>query len=153
MASLIYVLHLIAAVLWVGGMAFAIIVLRPAAHEALEAPQRLALMQGVFRRFFLVLWHVVPIVLLTGWALLGGWYWGFGASVWHVHVMHLTGLVMTGVFLAVFLGPWRGMRAALAAGDRPAAAAALDRIRLGVTLNLGLGLLTVAVAGWGRFGG
>ena len=31
--------------------------------------------------------------------------------------------------------------------------AALDMIRKGVTLNLGLGLLTVAVATWGRFGG
>ncbi len=153
MASLIYALHLLAAVLWVGGMAFAILALRPAAHEALEGPQRLALMQGVFQRFFLILWHAVPIVLLTGWGLLAGWYWGFGASVWHVHVMHLTGLVMTGVFLAVFFGPWRRMRAALAAGDAPAAAASLDRIRKGVTLNLVLGLVTVAVAGVGRFGG
>ena len=91
--------------------------------------------------------------MLTGWAMLFGWYWGFGASIWHVHLMHLTGLVMTGVFLFVALGPWRAMRAALAANDRPAAAAALARIRTGVTVNLVLGLVTVAVAGWGRFGG
>ena len=44
------------------------------------------------------------------------------------------------------------MRAALAAGERQAAAAALDRVRRLVTLNLGLGLLTVAVAAWGRLG-
>jgi uncharacterized membrane protein len=153
MVTILYVLHVLAAVLWVGGMAFAILALRPAAHEVLEGPQRLALMQGVFRRFFFILWHAVPLVLLTGWAMLAGWYWGFGASVWHVHTMHLTGLVMTGVFLFVALVPFRTMRAALAAGDGPAAAAAMNRIRLGVTVNLGLGLLTVAVAAWGRFGG
>lgn len=153
MATILYVLHVLAAVIWVGGMAFAILALRPAAHEALEGPQRLALMQGVFRRFFLILWHAIPLVLLTGWAMMAGWYWGFGASVWHVHAMHLTGLVMTGVFLFVALGPFRAMRAALAAGDSAAAAAAMDRIRLGVTANLALGLLTVAVAAWGRFGG
>jgi len=153
MATLLYVLHLLGAVIWVGGMAFAILALRPAAHEALEPPQRLALMDGVFRRFFRILWHVVPIVLLSGWAMLFGWYWGFGASIWHVHVMHLTGLVMAAIFALVALGPGRAMRAALAAGDRPAAAAALDRIRKGVSVNLALGLLTVAVAAWGRFGG
>lgn len=153
MTTILYLVHLLGAVIWVGGMAFAILALRPAVHEVLEAPQRLALMQAVFRRFFLILWHAVPLVMLTGWALLFGWYWGFGASVWHVHLMHLTGLVMTGVFLFVALGPWRAMRAALAGNDRAAAAAALARIRTGVTVNLVLGLVTVAVAGWGRFGG
>jgi uncharacterized membrane protein len=153
MATLLYVLHLLGAVVWVGGMAFALLALRPAAHEVLEPPQRLPLMDAVFRRFFRILWHVVPIVLLTGWAMWLGWYWGFGASIWHVHAMHLTGLVMAGIFLAVALGPVRGLRAALAAGDRSAAAAALDRIRKGVSVNLALGLLTVAVAAWGRFGG
>ena len=153
MATLLYVIHVLGAVIWVGGMAFALLALRPAAHEALEAPQRLALMLAVFRRFFRTLWHVVPIIILTGWGLVWGWYYGFGASVWHVHLMHLTGLVMAGIFVAVALGPFRAMRAALAAGDRAGAAAALDRIRLGVTVNLGLGLLTVAVATWGRFGG
>lgn len=153
MATLLYVLHVLGAVVWVGGMAFAILVLRPAAHDALDGPHRLALMQAVFRRFFRVLWHVVPLMVLTGWAMFVTAYWGFGASVWHVHLMNLTGLVMTGVFVFVVLVPWRAMRAALAAGDAPAAAAALDRIRLGVTANLALGLLTVSVAAWGRFGG
>jgi uncharacterized membrane protein len=153
MATMLYVLHLLGAVLWVGGMAFAILALRPAAHEALEAAPRLALMDRVFARFFRILWHVVPIVLLTGWALWLTSYWGFTASIWHVHLMHLTGLVMAGIFLAVALGPVRGLRAALAAGDRAGAAAALDRVRKGVSVNLVLGLLTVAVAGWGRFGG
>lgn len=153
MATSLYVLHVIGAVVWVGGMAFAILALRPAAHEALEPPQRLALMSGVFRRFFRMLWHVVPLVILSGWGLVAGWYWGFGASIWHVHLMHVTGLVMTGVFLFVALGPWKRMRAAVAAGDRPGAAAALDAIRKGVTMNLVLGVLTVGVAAWGRFGG
>jgi uncharacterized membrane protein len=153
LATGLFVLHVLGAVVWVGGMAFALLVLRPAAHEALEPPQRLALMDGVFRRFFRILWHVVPVVLLTGWAMWLGWYWGFGASIWHVHLMHLTGLAMAAIFGLVALGPGRAMRAALAAGDRPGAAAALDRIRKGVSVNLALGLLSVAVAAWGRFGG
>ena len=153
MATFLYVLHVLGAVLWVGGMAFAILALRPAAHETLEGPQRLALMQAVFRRFFRTLWHVVPIVVLSGWAMVFFWYRGFGASIWHVHLMHLTGLVMAAVFAFVALAPFRRMRAALAAGETAAAAAALDRIRLLVTVNLGIGLATIAVATFGRYGG
>lgn len=153
MGALLYAAHVLGAVLWVGGMAFAIAVLRPAAHAALEGPQRLALMQLVFRRFFLVVWHLVPIMLLSGYALMFGWYGGFRGSGWHIHVMHLTGLLMAVVFVLVALGPWRAMRAALATQDRVSAAASLDRIRKGITVNMGLGLLTVAVAAWGRFGG
>lgn len=152
MGNLLYVAHLLGAVLWVGGMAFALLCLRPAAHEALEGPQRLALMQGVFRRFFLIVWHAMPIVLLSGWTLLFGWYGGFRGAGPHVHIMHLTGLLMGAIYLSIALGPWKAMRAAMAAGDRPAAAAAMDQIRKLVLANLVLGLVTIVVAAWGRFG-
>jgi uncharacterized membrane protein len=110
-------------------------------------------MKGVFRRFFLIVWHAMPIVLLSGWLLLFVWYGGFRGAGWHVHVMHLTGLLMGAVYLAIALGPWRQMRAAMAAGDRPGAAGAMERVRNLILLNLVLGLATVAVASWGRFGG
>jgi uncharacterized membrane protein len=151
LSNLAYLLHVLFAVLWVGGMAFAILALRPAL-VALEPAQRMALMGGVHRRFFLVVWHAMPIVLLSGYWLLFGHYGGFRGVGWHVHLMHLTGLIMGAVYVAIFTGPWKQMRAALAAGDVKAAAAANDRIRQLVTLNLGLGLLTVGVAAWGRLG-
>ena len=150
--TLLYVLHLLGAVLWVGGMAFAILALRPSLAP-LPAAQRLDLLGGTYRRFFLVVWHAMPVMLATGYALLFGWYGGFKGSGWHIHTMHLTGLVMSAVFLAIFFGPWKTMRAALAAGETAAAGAAADKVRRLVTANLAIGLLTVIVAGWGRFGG
>jgi uncharacterized membrane protein len=150
-AKLAYALHVLFAVLWVGGMAFAILALRPAL-AALEPAQRVALMGGVHRRFFLIVWHAMPIVLLSGYWLLFGHYGGFRGAGWHVHLMHLTGLLMAAIYVAIFTGPWKQMRAALAAGDVKAAAAANDRVRQMVMLNLGLGLLTVGVAAWGRLG-
>jgi uncharacterized membrane protein len=150
--TLAYVLHLLGAVLWVGGMGFAIMVLRPSLG-VLPVPQRLALHSGVFRRFFLVVWHAVPVMLVTGYLMLFGWFGGFAGAGWHVHVMHLTGLIMSGIFLFVFFGPWKRMRLALTAEDNPAAAAAADAIRKLILLNLILGLVTVAVAAWGRAGG
>ena len=82
-----------------------------------------------------------------------GWFGGFAGAGWHVHVMHLTGLIMSALFLVVFFGPWRSMRRALDGGDASGAAAAADKVRRLVTVNLALGLFTVAVAAWGRFGG
>jgi uncharacterized membrane protein len=150
-AQIAFLLHVVFAALWVGGMAFAILALRPAL-AVLEPPQRLALMGRVHKRFFLVVWHAMPIVLLSGYFLLFGHYGGFRGVGWHVHLMHLTGLIMAGIYLAIFFGPWRRMRQALAGGDLPAAAAANDRIRLLVTGNLLLGLLTLGIAAWGRIG-
>ncbi|MFN3449188.1 MAG: CopD family protein [Roseococcus sp.] len=150
-AKLAYLLHVLFAVLWVGGMAFAILALRPSL-AALEPAQRLALLGGVHRRFFLIVWHAMPIVLLSGYFLLFGHYGGFRGAGWHVHLMHLTGLLMAAIYVAIFTGPWRQMRAALAAGNLKAAGEANEKLRQMVTLNLALGLLTVGVAAWGRLG-
>ena len=60
-------------------------------------------------------------MLLTGYVMLFGWYGGFVGAGWHIHTMHLTALLMTGVFVAS--SPDRGgFRAALGGGDRAAAA-------------------------------
>jgi uncharacterized membrane protein len=152
LGKLFYTLHVLGAVLWVGGMGFALLALRPAL-AAIEPPQRLLVHQGALKRFFLIVWHAMPILLLTGYALLFGWYGGFVGAGWHIHAMHLAAIVMAAIFVATVTGPWKQFRAALATGDRPGSAAAMDRIRWMVTINLGLGLLTVAIAAWGRFPG
>lgn len=150
-SNIAYTLHLLFAVLWVGGMAFALLALRPSL-SVLEPAQRMAVMGGVHKRFFLVVWHAMPIVLLTGWWLLFGHYGGFRGAGWHVHLMHMTGIIMGAVYIAIFAGPWKQMRAALAANDIAGAAAANDKVRQLVLVNLLLGLVTVGVAGWGRLG-
>ena len=149
--NLVYAVHVLFAVLWVGGMAFAILALRPIL-AGLDPPERVAVMGRVHRRFFLVVWHAMPLVLLTGYVLLFGYYGGFRGAGWHIHLMHLTGLLMGAVFLAIVSGPWKQMRAALAAGDTAGAGAANERIRQLVSANLVLGLVTVGVASWGRLG-
>jgi uncharacterized membrane protein len=148
--AILYAVHVMFAVLWVGGMAFAVVALRPSL-ETLEPPARLAVLEGALRRFFLIVWHAMPAVLLTGWLLLFGWYGGFRGVGWHVHLMHLSGLLMGVVFLAIWTGPWRAFRAALAASDRPQAAAQAAKVRALVHVNLGLGTLTVLVASFGSF--
>ncbi len=140
------ILHILGAVVWVGGMAFAILVLRPSL-AVLEPAVRLDLHARVFKRFFLVVWHAMPIMLLTGFGMIAN-EGGFAAVPWNVHAMLLLGLVMAAVFILMFFGPWKRMRTAMAAQDRPAAALAADSIRKLVTANLGLGIVTIILAAW-----
>src|SRR5438270_12499402 len=117
LGNLLYVLHVLGAVFWVGGMGFALLALRPAL-AALEPPQRLLVHQGALRRFFLIVWHAMPILLLTGYALLFGWYGGFAGAGWHIHAMHLAAIIMAAVFVGIVTRPWQELRKAMARGDR-----------------------------------
>jgi uncharacterized membrane protein len=135
-------LHLLCAVLWVGGMFFAYVVLRPSL-AAIEAPQRMLLHTQVFRKFFLVIWHVMPVILVTGFGMIA-LRWDLANAPWQIHTMMGLGLVMAAVFLAIYFGPYRQFRRTT---DRNRMASSLDNIRKLIGVNLILGLLTVIVAG------
>jgi len=150
--ALALALHALAAVIWVGGMAFAYAFVRPAAG-ALEPPARQALWRGVFARFFPVVWASIAVLLATGYHLVFQAFGGFAGAGAHVHLMHLLAWVMIAVYAYVFFGPWRRFKAGVDAGDAARAAPAIERIRLMVAINLTLGLIVVAVASSGRYWG
>jgi uncharacterized membrane protein len=131
-------LHVLCAVVWVGGMFFAYFVLRPSL-AVLEPPQRIALHTQIFRRFFLTIWHAMPVIILSGLAMIFAVFGGMAGLRWNVNVMMLLGLVMAGIFLAIFFGPYRTFRAT--PGPVP-----LDAIRKLIGINLALGLLTSVIA-------
>jgi uncharacterized membrane protein len=126
----------------VGGMFFAYVVLRPSL-AAIEPPQRMLLHTQVFRKFFLVIWHAMPLIILTGFAMLPH-VGGMATSPWQIHAMLGLGLVMAAVFVAIFFGPYRQFRRTT---DRTRMASSLDSIRKLIGINLILGLVTVIIAG------
>lgn len=136
-------IHLVGVVVWVGGMAFAYLCLRPAAG-ALAPQDRLALWVAVLGRFFALVWLAMPGVLGSGLAMLLAVGMGQAPPVWHV--MLLTGLLMAGVYLHIWFVPWPRLRQAVAAQDWARGAAALDLIRRRVGFNLVLGFITMALA-------
>jgi uncharacterized membrane protein len=146
---LFLVLHLLAAIGWVGGMLFAHMALRPSAM-ALEPPVRLALWNRVFSRFFPLVWVCVLILLVTGHGLTG---LGAGRGSHPVLAMTVIGWVMAVLFAYLYLRPYAVLRVALAAGDIPAAAAAQNMIRKIVATNLTLGLITCVLGVLARFFG
>jgi uncharacterized membrane protein len=152
LASIALILHTLAAVVWVGGMFFALMALRPATGP-LEPGTRLALWARVLERFFA--WVIAAIVLLlaSGYAMVFGVFGGFAKVGLHVHLMQGLGIVMILLFFHLYFAPWRRFRAAVGAQNNAEAARQLNQIRIIVTINLVLGIITVAVGSSGRYWG
>jgi len=149
--SLALAVHVLAAVIWVGGMAFAYWFLRPAAGRALDRAARLDLWHDVFSRFFPAVWVAAIALLVSGYVVIFAGFDGFAHVGWSVHLMHGLAWVMLAIFAYVFFVPWRRLRRALDSADHDDAVEALDRIRRFVALNLTLGLIVVAAASGGRY--
>jgi uncharacterized membrane protein len=80
-------LHILAALFWVGGMAFAYWVLRPAAGP-LEPAMRLPLWRRVFGIFLPWVGVSIAVLLGTGYAILVWYFGGFASAPIYVNVMH-----------------------------------------------------------------
>jgi uncharacterized membrane protein len=143
-------LHILAVVVWVGGMFFAYNVLRPSAGP-LASMERLALWYRVFRRFFPWVWASIVVLLASGYGMVFVYFGGFSGAGLYVHIMQVTGILMMLLFLHLFFSPWRRFCHAIETQAFSEAAKELDRIRRIVAINLVLGLLTVAIGASGRF--
>jgi len=144
-------LHLAGVVLWVGGMFFAWMCLRPVAAVQLEPPARLRLWVAVFARFFPWIWVAVPTIFVSGLVpLLAA---GMRQAPPHWHLMLLLGLTMITIFIYVFLAPYGKLKVAVADQDWPTAGMALGQIRKLIGTNLVLGIATIGVASLGRLFG
>jgi len=149
--SLMVALHALSAAVWVGGMFFAYVALRPAAAALLPVPERTTLWQESFARFFPWVWGIVIVLLATGLWLIFGLYGGMGNVGAHVHTMLLLGLIMMAIYAHIFFAPYRRMRLAIAAQDWPEAGRRLGQIRIFIGINLILGLVTIVLGTGGRY--
>lgn len=152
LAVLALVIHILAAVVWVGGMFFAHQVLRPAAG-ALDPAQRLPLWSRVLGRFFAWVFAAIVLLLASGLALVFGLYGGFHGTGLYIHLMMGLGILMMLIFLHLYFAPWRRFHAAVARQDWTEGGRQLAQIRVIVTINLVLGLIVVAIGGSGRYWG
>jgi len=146
--AMLLLLHISSVIVWLGGMFFAYVCLRPAAAEQLDPPLRLRLWRGVFARFFVCVWWAVSLLAASG--LLMFAHFGFGAAPVNWLLMLASGSLMIGIYVYVATGPYPVLARAVEAGDWKAGGAALNRIRQLVGVNLLLGLLTIGIAVLGR---
>jgi len=146
--NLTLLLHVLGIVVWVGGMFFAYMALRPVAASVLEPPQRLTLWAGVFGKFFPWVWVSVVLILLSGLHML--MKLGGAAAPHYALTMLVLGVVMMLIFAHVFFAPYKKLKRAVGAQDWKAGGAALAQIRKLIGINLAIGLLTIAVVFVGR---
>lgn len=145
MTALFLVLHVLAAVVWVGGMFFAHMVARPSLLTV-DPPVRLSLWAEILPRFFAWVWWAVPIVLASGYGALFFRYGDISAAPWPIHLMQGIGWIMAGIFVYLYRVPFGRFRRAVAARAWSDAAAHQAVIRRLVTVNLTLGLAVSALA-------
>jgi uncharacterized membrane protein len=136
--------HLLGVAVWIGGMFFAYLCLRPVAGALFEPAQRLRLWVGVFSRFFPWVWLSVASILGSGVYLL--YLVGERYAPLYVYVMAAAGILMMLIFAHLWFAPYRRLKRAVQAEDWPAGGRALAQIRIMVGTNLALGLLVITVA-------
>jgi uncharacterized membrane protein len=142
-------LHVASVIVWIGGMFFAYVCLRPAAVELLEPPQRLRLWRRVFERFFRWVWLAVVLIPASGGAMFSDL--GVAAAPISWRLMMVFGLSMVAIYVYVVVRPYAALKRAVDAENWPAGGKALAGIRQLVALNLALGAITVAIATLGRW--
>ncbi len=147
-SPLLLFLHVAAVTVWVGGMFFAYVCLRPVAAVQLEPPARLRLWRAVLGRFFPLVWGAIALIFGSGLGMMLAV--GMKAAPVHWHLMFGVGLIMMMIFMHVFFAPYKRLLRAVDASDWPAGGAALAQIRKLVGLNTLLGFGTLALATLGR---
>lgn len=134
--------HLVAAIVWLGGMSFMLLALRPSLPAVEAPPQRLKLLVTVLRRFFAAVWAAIGVLLLSGVYMFG--HADAQAAPLGWHVMSGIGLLMFLIFGHLYFSPYRRLQQAVAAADWPAAAGRAKTIARLVGVNFVLGWLAVA---------
>lgn len=142
MPALMKFLHILAAIAWLGGVSFMLFALRPAAGQLLAPPQRLPLIAAVLKRFFLLVWPAIAILLLSGLAMLLGVGMKNAPKGWHM--MFGIGILMFLLFGHLYFGPFRRLKLAVAAADWPEGGRRVGQIATLATVNLALGALAIA---------
>ncbi|OEY65376.1 CopD family protein [Marinobacter sp. X15-166B] len=149
--ALAIALHVLSAVIWVGGMFFAYMALRPAVAEVVDAAHRGTLWCHTLNRFFRWVWGAVIVLLVTGYWMMFTAFGGMAGAGWHIHAMQAGGLLMMLLFAHVYFAPFRRLKQAVAAHNPEEGGRRVGQIRKLVGVNLTLGLIVVVIGSAGRY--
>jgi len=150
MPAVAITLHLLAVLVWVGGVFFAYLAARPVLAE-LDPLLRARLWAGIFRRFFPWVWAAIAVILATGIYMVFNSFGGFAELPLFVQAMMGLGVLMMALFGHINFGPYGKLKAAVAADDAELALKSMGRIRKAMAAILALGLAVVVIAMMGMY--
>ncbi|OYT91000.1 MAG: hypothetical protein CFE43_15425 [Burkholderiales bacterium PBB3] len=150
MTELAKLLHLVAGIVWMGGMTFMLLALRPAALAVMEPQPRARLMLQVWRRFFAVVLVAIVVLFTTGSHLYTALFKamkaanGVGSVPLGWNLMLGIGILMMLIFGHIYMAGFSKFKRALAAEAWPDAAKAAAQIQTLMVTNFVLGWLAIA---------
>ena len=147
--ALFTLLHLLAVVVWIGGMFFTYMVLRTSIGQLLKLPDRLRLWDRVFTRFFKWVWLSILLLLATGFYMIY-LYGGMLIMPRFIHMMMASGIVMVAIFAYLFFGCYVHFNQLVEEKEWHQAEEKLATMRKLVLLNLVIGVTTIFIAILGR---
>lgn len=148
MAVVAITLHVLAVIVWVGGMFFGFAALRPTLNS-LDTLAAARIWAGVLGRFLPWVWGAIAVILASGVYMVFNSYDGFAHVPWFVQFMMGVGLIMMAAMGHVTFAPFKRLRRAVAGNDAVAATKAMRQIRIimGVALALGIAVVIVIMSG------
>ena len=150
MTELAKLLHLVAGIVWMGGMTFMLLALRPAALAVMEPQPRARLMLQVWRRFFSVVLVAIVVLFTTGSHLYTALFKamkaanGVGSVPLGWNLMLGIGLLMMLIFGHIYMAGFGKFKRAVAAETWPDAARAATQVHALMVTNFVLGWLAIA---------
>jgi uncharacterized membrane protein len=150
MSALAITLHVLAAIIWVGGMFFGFLAVRPALAE-MDTKHRARIWVGIFRRFFPWVWGSIVVLLVSGIYMAFDSFDSLAHAPIFVNVMMGLGILMMLIFGHLFFGPYKRLKQAVATGDDAMAVKSMAMIRVIMGVNLALGIIVVLDAMLGSF--
>ena len=151
MMSVAIVLHLLSATIWVGGMFFAHMILRPNAAKLLDPPIRLDLWKNIFKQFFPWVWVAIIVLFTSGYWMAFKLYQSIQHFPYHINIMMGITILLTTIFIFLYFSPFSKLKIHLESSNIPEAAKQLAKIRQLMTTNLLLGLIVIIIGSGGRY--
>ncbi|MCS6957696.1 MAG: CopD family protein [Aquificaceae bacterium] len=122
--------HLLFAILWIGGMIYSLLFLKPAVKALPQEDQRSRVLKGVFSRFFPAVWLAILILFITGMGLWHGYRKDFSQNpLFHAKLFLFA--LMTIIFAYIYFFLYRRDK--------------LSQIPNLIAVNLLLGLLVLLI--------
>jgi uncharacterized membrane protein len=144
-------LHVIAVIVWIGGMFLGIVAVRPALAE-LDLPTRARLFAGILGRFLPWVWGAVVTLLATGFYMVfTSFDGGLSGTPWFVRLMMGIGIFMMMLMGHVTFAPFKRLKRAIAAKDETLMTKAMKQMGMLMAVNLALGLVVILAAMMGAY--
>ena len=142
-------LHLIAGIVWMGGMTFMLFALRPAVILTLEAQPRAMLMGAVWKRFYALVLVAIVALFATGTHLYTATFraarlaTGEGGVPLGWNIMLVLGITMILIFGHIYFAGFKKYKRAVSAAQWPLAAKAAGLMHTMTLVNFTLGWLAI----------